>query len=136
MTLAVFIPGYITVPLAGLAMIVIAAHMVILERSGERGVRRRIRISNGWVMLINTPLIAAGFSLVDPSVRPRMFLIVWTTIIGLVAITLLLAAADIANTAAQSRRSLRDLRDARRAMLERTRADLASGAASGARSDD
>lgn len=136
MTLAAFIPGYITIPLAGLAMIVIAAHMVVLERSGERGVRRRIRIANGWVMLINAPLIAAGFSVVDPSVRPRMFLIVWTTVIGLVVITLCLAAADIVNTAAHSRRTLRELRKARREMLDRTRADLAERAASGAGRDD
>ena len=136
MTLAVFIPGFVTIPLAGLAMVVIAAHMVVLERSGERGVRRRIRIANGWVMLINAPLIAAGFSLVEPGARPRMFLIVWTTIIGLVAITLLLAAADILNTAAKSRRSLRELREARREMFERTRADLAERAASGAGRDD
>lgn len=114
MTTANFIPGLLTLPIAALAMVLVAAHLLIIERRAGNYIRRRIRMANGWIMLISIPLIAAGFSFIDPNARPRMFVIVWMTIFGLVAISIMLAFADIINTGAIARRTLFELRQSRR----------------------
>jgi len=114
---APFIPAWITLPLAAASMLTVAAHLLVVERTSPRSVRRRIRLSNGWIMLIAIPLIAAGFSFIDPDAKPRMFLIVWSTIIGLVSISIALALADVVNTFFHARQSL--------AKLRQTKEDLA-----------
>jgi hypothetical protein len=111
-----FIPGYISLLLAAACMVAVAAHLLVVERRTKDELRRRIRLANGWVMLIGIPLIAAGFSFINPDEKPRMFLIVWLSIFGLVLISISLAFADMVNTAVTTRRAVLRLRDARRAM--------------------
>lgn len=120
MTLAAIIPGAVTLPLAGLAMVAVAAHVVLTERISQDVIRRRIRLANGWMMLVAIPLIAAGFSFINPNARPRMFLIVWLTIIAMVSMSILLALADVAHTAVLARRSMRALRAAQAGLRAHT----------------
>lgn len=104
------LPSWITLPVAAIAMVFVAAHLLILERRRSNPVRRRIRLVNGWLMLISIPLIAAGVSYISPDVRPHMFMIVWLMVIVMVSMSLLLAAVDIVNTLVATRRGVVQLR--------------------------
>ncbi|RMH23956.1 MAG: hypothetical protein D6693_10440 [Planctomycetota bacterium] len=128
MTDSALIPPIVALPVAGLAMLVAAVHLVVTEQKPGDALRRRIRIANGWVMLLAIPLVAAGFSLIDHDRRPRMFVVVWTTIAGLVTISVLLAAADVVNSVILARRSWRDLNDARARLLRDARRAQAGAA--------
>lgn len=110
MIAVITVPGWITLPVAAIAMVAVAAHLLILERRRSNHVRRRIRLVNGWVTLISIPLIAAGVSYINPEVRPRMFVIVWLMVIVMVSMSLLLAAVDIVNTLVAARRGVVQLR--------------------------
>ncbi len=110
MIAVIHLPVWITLPFAAIAMVSVAVHLLIVERRQSNPVRRRIRMVNGWLMLISIPLIAAGISYINPDVRPRMFVIVWLMVIVLVSISLLLAAVDIANTMVAARRGVLQLR--------------------------
>ena len=116
-TLSAIVTPALALPTAALAMVGAATHLVVVERTTGDALRRRIRIANGWVMLLAIPLIAAGFSVIDPSRKPRMFLLVWLVIIGLVALSIALALADILNTSASARRAVRNLRRTRSRLL-------------------
>lgn len=118
MTLAMFLPGWLTVPTSAIAMLIVAAHLIIVERRTTQTLRRRIRLVNGWVMLVAIPLLAAGFSFIDPDVRPRMFTLVWLAVIGLVLISIVLALTDLANTFMHARRARRAIRMSRRRLEE------------------
>lgn len=110
MIAAIDVPIWITLPVAGIAMASVAAHLLIIERRRHNPLRRRIRLVNGWIALISIPLIAAGVSYINPDVRPRMFVIVWLTVIVMVSISILLAAVDITNTFVAARRGAVQLR--------------------------
>mgnify|MGYP003700459443 CR=1 FL=1 len=110
MTLAQFIPGLITLPVAAVSMLAVAVHLLMVERHTRNQIRRRIRMANGWIMLIAIPLCAAGFSYIDPNIKPRMFMIVWICVIGLVSMSIALAMSDIVNTMIAARRKARELR--------------------------
>lgn len=116
MTLSQVIPGFITLPVAAVAMLTVAVHLLVVERGTRNFVRRRIRMANGWLMLIAIPLVAAGFSYIDPNARPRMFMIVWMTVLGLVFMSIALAVADMINTMLIARRAAGELRASRLAL--------------------
>jgi len=97
-------------PLAGLAMLLVASHVSATERI-EPLSRRRIRLANGWVMLVTIPLIAAGFSLIAPYTQSRAFAMVWLAVIGLLCISVMLAMIDIVNTIRLGWRAQSELRD-------------------------
>lgn len=100
---------WLVAPLAAVAMLAVAAHLVVTERRPGPESRRRIRMANAWVWLIAIPLIAAGASLIAPRAQPRLFTLAWMAVVGLVFVSVCLAFADIANTlrlAARARRSL------------------------------
>jgi len=106
----VLLPAWLVMPVAAFAMIVVAAHIEVTSAVTEPRSRRRIRLANGWVMLITVPLLASGFSLLNPDSAPRAFALVWTVCVGFVFVSLCLAGMDILNTlrlAARARRRLR-----------------------------
>lgn len=92
------LPAWLVLPVAGVLMLLVAWHAVALELSAEPASRKRIRVVNGWVMLIGIPVVASGFSLVDPEGRPRAFVMIWAVGIGLLLISVTLAAVDMVNT--------------------------------------
>jgi len=99
------LPPVLIVPLAGLMMLAVAAHLSATERSDQPVSRKRIRLANGWVMLVTLPLLAAGFSLIDPRASERAFVLVWMGAIGLLGICVLLAFVDIGNNLRLSART-------------------------------
>lgn len=93
-------------------MVIVAVHLVSTEQSDQPASRKRIRIANGWVMLIVIPLLAAGFSLIDHQTSPRGFVLTWLGATGLLLVTVILALADIFNSIRIARISRKRLRDA------------------------
>tara|TARA_R110000782_G_scaffold57258_18_gene119755 strand:- start:53035 stop:53433 length:399 start_codon:yes stop_codon:yes gene_type:complete len=109
-------PGWLVLPLAAVALIATAAHIIVLREAPKGAIpesRRRVRVATGWVILVTIPLTAYGFGIADPG-RPGVFMTVWLAVIGLIGSILLLAMLDAANTLrlhrAESRRLRQDLR--------------------------
>lgn len=112
-------PAWLVVPLAVLALLVIAGHVLALDKAEMPASRKRIRKVNGFLMMFTTPLVACAFAIVSPS-RARLFVMVWMIVAGLVTLVLLLAILDMANTWRMSWAEKRELRwqiDAARAAL-------------------
>lgn len=89
---------WIILPLALVAMLIVSAHVTITQASNAPASRRRLRVANGWVMLITLPLLAAGVSLLAPEKSPRLFVMTWVVVVLLLTLSILLALADAANT--------------------------------------
>ncbi len=94
---------WLTLPLAAMLMALVAWHAAGIDRSDEPPSRKRIRIMNGWVMLVCLPLLATGFSLVNPGARPKLFAVVWLGASALLLLSVALAIADALNTVRLSR---------------------------------
>lgn len=112
------VSAWITLPIGAALMAIIAWHSAWIDASDEPVSRKRIRIMNGWVMLVGIPLLAAGFSLIDPDAKPRLFAMVWLGASALLLISVALAIADAVNTirlAAAARRRLAERLTGRRA---------------------
>lgn len=89
---------WIALPAALATMALLSLHMTALSRSDTPASRKRIRIANGWVMLLGIPLLAAGVSVISSDSQPRAFVLVWLATLGLLVISVLLAILDAANT--------------------------------------
>lgn len=107
--LAAVVSPWIALPVAALALILIAWHSTGLDRRSMPRSRRRIRQANSWVMMLGVPLFAAGVSVVDANTSPRAFVLIWTVVAMLLIVCLLLAVLDALNTwrlAAHHRREI------------------------------
>lgn len=115
---SVIISPWISLPFAGVMMLLVAAHIEVTSSPAVPRSRRRIRIANAWVMMVTIPLLAAGSSLIDPDTRAWVFSVVWLAASWLVALSVVLAMADIANTVRLTRTGRRQLRAHLREMGE------------------
>ena len=79
-------------------MLAVSAHVTVTQHSRAPASRRRIRVCNGWIMLLTIPLIAAGVSLVSAPQSPRLFTLTWAAVVLLLVLSIALAAADALNT--------------------------------------
>ena len=105
------LPVWFTVPIAGATILILAAHVLyLLHARGIDPRRRRIRIANGLLMLLATPLIAYGFSIATPSASAGGFVLVWTAIPVLLLMVILLGLLDALHTVALHRREHKHLR--------------------------
>lgn len=111
------VPAVIVVPVAALAMLVIAAHVVALQRSSVPPTRRRIRTACGVLMLFLAALLAHALTMGPAAPHPvlapaqtRAFLFIWLVIISLVLMVVVLAAADAAYSTAAAYSTRRRLR--------------------------
>ncbi len=110
---------WLVVPLAGVTLVVVAAHVLALGAAGNSmpPSRRRIRAASGMVMMFTIPLLAYAFSIADVS-EVRHWTISWMLAAGMVTIVVFLAGLDMLNTGRlylEERRRLRDeLRRSRR----------------------
>lgn len=110
MTLADSIaPAFLVMPVAGLALLVLAAHVVSLAKSDMPASRRRIRVSNGLLMMFAVPLAAYAFSIVSVD-RPRAFALAWMLVAGLLVLIVALAVVDLLNTFRLHRAERRHIR--------------------------
>lgn len=89
---------WIILPLALVAMLIVSAHVTLTQASDAPPSRKRLRIANGWVMLITLPLLAAGVSLVTVDQNPRLFVLTWIGVTLLLTLSILLAVLDAVNT--------------------------------------
>lgn len=97
------LPLWMVLPVTIALMIIVAAAIATASTRTSPASRRRIRLANGWVMLLTMPLAATGFTMIDSSVQPRLFVQLWILVIGLILISVMLAVLDILNTARLAR---------------------------------
>jgi hypothetical protein len=90
-------PWWLAVPMAMLAMFVIASHILMLPQAEMPDSRRRIRTANGMLMLFTAPLLAYALGFANPAADQRAFVLSWMLVTGLLIIILLVAMLDIAN---------------------------------------
>lgn len=101
------IPFWLAAPPAVLTMLILAGHVMALQKAEMPEKRRRIRTANGMVMLVTTPLIAYAMSIAKPA-EPKTFVLVWMAIVGLLGIVIVLACLDALLTMVMRRRELQD----------------------------
>jgi len=115
-------PWWIVLPLALVAMVTIASHLIWIRGADEvMESRRRIRTANDVVMLVTIPLLAYAFGLATPA-ESRVFALVWMACVGLLLVIVLLAFIDSANSLLVNARQRRRLREDRRTELVRAAA--------------
>ncbi|MBL4808515.1 MAG: hypothetical protein JKY43_00455 [Phycisphaerales bacterium] len=93
-------PSWFVLPLAMAALLVVAAHLIVLREHAIGKMpesRRQIRMVTGWVMMFTIPLLAYGFGIVSPT-NEQQFLLAWTCITGLLAGIVLMACVDAINS--------------------------------------
>ena len=100
---------WFVIPLSICALLVIAAHVLTLDQAEMPASRKRIRRVNGLLMMFTVPLVAYAFGIATPA-RPRVFVMVWMIVAGLVMLVLSLALLDVVNTWRVTRRQRRELR--------------------------
>lgn len=85
-----------TVPIVSLAIILVAAHVLAIQRVPMPSSRRRIRTANGLLMLVALPLLAYAACVATPADK-RVFVLAWMSVMILVSMVLVLALLDVAN---------------------------------------
>lgn len=104
-------PAWLVLPVAALALLVVAGHVLVIDRAEMPPTRKRIRTVNGVLMMFTIPLAAAAFSIIPPTQpHTRLFLMAWVLVVGLILLVLSLAMLDIANTFLMHRRERVELR--------------------------
>ncbi len=111
------LPPWVVLPIAALALLVIAAHIMAMYEVEMPIRRRRIRTASGLLMMLITGLLAYALSLApvggEAPLRQdhaSVFLQVWLMIIVLIGMVVLLAGLDAIETlrlGVQSRRQMR-----------------------------
>jgi hypothetical protein len=103
-------PKWFVLPLAFIALLVVAVHWMALGKAQMPVVRKRLRTANGLVMMLAIPVLAYSFGVVDVEDK-RRFVLAWMTSAGLLIIVLLLAIIDLMQTFAVARQERMVLRD-------------------------
>jgi hypothetical protein len=103
------VPFWLAATVATVSMLLLAAHLVALNRAPMESRRKRIRLATSFLMMVVVPLLAYGFGVTRTS-EPRAFVYVWTIIPALLLMVILLAIADVLNTLTLNRRRQRELR--------------------------
>ena len=102
-------PAWVVFPVCILAMLVVGGHVLLIDRSDQPPVRKRVRTVNGLLMMFTIPIIGAGFGFLSPT-DARLFLMTWTLGVALILLVLLLALVDIAASFVIHRRDRAELR--------------------------
>jgi hypothetical protein len=93
-------PTWFVLPLAMIALLVVAAHMIVLREHAIGKMpesRRQIRMMTGWIMMFTIPLTAYGFGIVTPA-QEQEFIYSWSCIVGLLGLIVLMACVDALNS--------------------------------------
>lgn len=103
------IPAWFCLPIAAMLFAAVAVHMGATHRSEHPPSRKRIRNANGILILINLPLLATGFSLINPNAHPQIWALVWLAAGALLFCNVTLAMLDVVNTLRLARHSASEL---------------------------
>ncbi len=113
-----FLPAWAVVPVAGAAVLVLAAHVLAIQQAAMPVRRRRIRTANGLLMMLIASLLAYALGVApvvrNPATNPEQassFLIVWSAIMSLLTLVIAMAAMDVAFTARLALEGRRRVRD-------------------------
>jgi len=112
-------PSWFVLPLAMVALLIVAAHLIVLREHAIGKMpesRRQIRMVTGWVMMFTIPLIAYGFGIVSPT-NEQDFLTAWLAIVGLLGAIVLMACVDALNSIRLARVQSREIHQELRALL-------------------
>jgi len=112
-------PSWFVLPLAMLALLIVAAHLIVLREHAIGKMpesRRQIRMVTGWIMMFTIPLIAYGFGIVSPT-NEQDFLMAWTGIVGMLGAVILMACVDALNSIRLARVQRREIHQEFRALL-------------------
>lgn len=90
------LPWWLVVPVTALVMIVIAGHLIVLQRADLPASRRRIRTATNLLALLGVPLFALGIS-ISHQHAPDVFVLVWVAVMAIFGLVVVLALVDIAN---------------------------------------
>ena len=91
---------WVVLPMASVALLVQAGYLMVLKELPDGAMpasRKRIRTASGWLSMFAIPLSAYGFGFATMD-EPRVFVIVWMVVIGLIGGILMLAGLDSINT--------------------------------------
>jgi hypothetical protein len=90
-------PAWLVMPLAVVTLLVIAGHVLALQRADMPPFRKRLRTVNGVLMMFTVPVAAFAFAIIQPA-NQRLFIMVWMLVAGLLVLVLMLAVLDLAHT--------------------------------------
>lgn len=103
-------PAWLVLPLAVVALLVIATHWVMLGKAPMPATRKRIRSACGVLMMLSVPIFAYAFGIATTA-RPREFVLAWMLASSMLFLILMLAAADLIFTAYELRAERRRMRE-------------------------
>lgn len=90
--------AWVVLPIAAFALLIVSAHALAVSRSDMPPSRRRVRLASAMLMLLMIPVGAFALGIADPTNNQRAFVLAWMLVTGLVAMLLMLAGLDMANT--------------------------------------
>lgn len=91
-------PAWLVLSIASLILLAVTIYTVAIQRSQMPASRRRIRTANGVMMFVLISFLSYAL-LLPVETSHRVFVLTWMGVIGLVAVTFLLALLDMLNTA-------------------------------------
>lgn len=104
------VPLWLGVGLAVIAMVATAAHMNSLRDADVPESRRRIRMLNGWVLVVLAPVSAWAFCMVRP-VDQAEFVFAFVIVIFLLLVAVAMACLDALNSLRLQRQTRKELRE-------------------------
>ncbi len=125
--LLTLVPKAYALPLAAVLMVLVGLHISLCREVLPQSARRRIRISSGYVSLLAIPLLAVGFSVIDPDTHPTVWVLVWLLAMALIAMIIGLAVLDVVYTARVTKRSRAELRRSLQGAIAAAHARRAEG---------
>lgn len=111
-------PRWVIVVVALGALFVISVHILLLAHADTHPSRKRIRIANGFLMMVGVVALAYAIGMASPS-NPRQFTLAWTFVMAMMAMIVGVSCIDALNSLrlhALERREVR--RELDRARLE------------------
>jgi hypothetical protein len=104
------LPAWLVLPIAVLALIVLAGHLLGLIAAADMDPqRRRIRTTNTVLMMLAVPLVAYGFGIATPA-QARTYVYVWVLVSALLFLVVLVAMLDMLHSWRLHRIQLREIR--------------------------
>jgi uncharacterized protein involved in response to NO len=89
-------PRWAVITVSFLALLVIAIHILSLARTITHPSRKRIRIANGFLMMVGVVALAYAVGVASPD-KPRQFTLAWTSVMSMMVLIVGMACLDALN---------------------------------------